>query len=133
MQYVFMWTVNDLPIYDMTSRWTTAGVMGYPVCMDDARAFHLQYGRKACNFYYHTQFLPEDHPYRRKKKAFTKNFVEYKVACPRLTRDQIRNWVVDINPAIEMPLTLPFNYGSDHKWTKKSIFCDLPYWAMYLI
>ncbi|KAL0439230.1 UNVERIFIED_CONTAM: hypothetical protein Slati_2406000 [Sesamum latifolium] len=28
--------------------------------MDDTRAFHLQYGRKACYFDCHRQFLPED-------------------------------------------------------------------------
>ncbi|KAL0405472.1 UNVERIFIED_CONTAM: hypothetical protein Slati_3861100 [Sesamum latifolium] len=33
-----MWTVNDLPVYRMASRWSTAGVMGCPVCMEDTRA-----------------------------------------------------------------------------------------------
>ncbi|KAL0438776.1 UNVERIFIED_CONTAM: hypothetical protein Slati_2360600 [Sesamum latifolium] len=61
--------------------------MGCPICIDDTRAFHLQYGRKACYFDCHRQFLPEDHPYRRNKKAFTKNHVENKVARPRLSRD----------------------------------------------
>ncbi|KAL0392961.1 UNVERIFIED_CONTAM: hypothetical protein Sradi_2518900 [Sesamum radiatum] len=36
-----MWTVNDLPAYGIASGWSTAGVMGSPVCMDDTRAFHL--------------------------------------------------------------------------------------------
>ncbi|KAL0285591.1 UNVERIFIED_CONTAM: hypothetical protein Sangu_2772700 [Sesamum angustifolium] len=36
-----MWTVNDLPAYGMASGWSTTGVMGCPVCMDDTRAFHL--------------------------------------------------------------------------------------------
>ncbi|KAL0290640.1 UNVERIFIED_CONTAM: hypothetical protein Scaly_2664400 [Sesamum calycinum] len=42
--------------------------------------------------------------------------------------DQILNRVANITPAVEMPLSLPDSYGSDHKWTKKSIFRDLPYW-----
>ncbi|KAL0423495.1 UNVERIFIED_CONTAM: hypothetical protein Sradi_0884300 [Sesamum radiatum] len=50
MRAALMWTVNDLPAYGMASRWITAGVMGYPICMDDTRAFHLQHGRKACYF-----------------------------------------------------------------------------------
>ncbi|KAL0324750.1 UNVERIFIED_CONTAM: hypothetical protein Scaly_2442100 [Sesamum calycinum] len=29
--------------YGMASRWTTARVMGCPICMDDTRAFHLQH------------------------------------------------------------------------------------------
>ncbi|KAL0382927.1 UNVERIFIED_CONTAM: hypothetical protein Scaly_0580000 [Sesamum calycinum] len=37
-------TVNDLPTYGMASGWSTAGVMGCPVCMDDTRVFHLQHG-----------------------------------------------------------------------------------------
>ncbi|KAL0381257.1 UNVERIFIED_CONTAM: hypothetical protein Sangu_0190000 [Sesamum angustifolium] len=87
MRATLMWTVNDLPAYGMTSGWSTAGVMGCPVCIDDIRAFHLQHGRKACYFDCNKQFLPEHHPYRRNKKAFTKNRVENKVARPRLTGD----------------------------------------------
>ncbi|KAK4388230.1 hypothetical protein Sango_2429600 [Sesamum angolense] len=30
MQAALMWTVNDLPAYGMTSKWSTAGVMGCP-------------------------------------------------------------------------------------------------------
>ncbi|KAL0306995.1 UNVERIFIED_CONTAM: hypothetical protein Sradi_6116800, partial [Sesamum radiatum] len=87
----FMWTVNDLPAFGMAFRWSTTGVMGYPICMKDTRAFYLENSRKACYFDSHRQFLPPDHPYRRNKKAFTKNRVERKVARPRLTGEQIRN------------------------------------------
>ncbi|KAL0416558.1 UNVERIFIED_CONTAM: hypothetical protein Slati_3487700 [Sesamum latifolium] len=127
MRAALMWTVNDLPAYRMASGWSTAGVMGCPICMDDTWAFHLQHGRKACYFDCHRQFLPEQHPYRRSKKAFTKNRVEDKVAHPRLSGDQLLDWVADINLVVEMPLSLPESYGTDHKWTKKSIFWDLPY------
>ncbi|KAL0307339.1 UNVERIFIED_CONTAM: hypothetical protein Sradi_6151200, partial [Sesamum radiatum] len=41
MQAALMWTVNHLPAYGMAFGWSTAGVMGCPVCMDDTRAFHL--------------------------------------------------------------------------------------------
>ncbi|KAK4389754.1 hypothetical protein Sango_2312400 [Sesamum angolense] len=68
-----MWTVNDLPTYGMASGWSTAGIMGCPICMDDTNAFHLQHGRKACYFDCHKRFLPQDHPYQRNKKAFIKN------------------------------------------------------------
>ncbi|KAL0416192.1 UNVERIFIED_CONTAM: hypothetical protein Slati_3451100 [Sesamum latifolium] len=68
-----MWTVNDLPAYGMAFGWSSAGVMECPVCMEHTRAFYLQNGRKACYFDCHIQFLPPDHPYRRNKKAFTKN------------------------------------------------------------
>ncbi|KAL0334118.1 UNVERIFIED_CONTAM: hypothetical protein Sangu_1568000 [Sesamum angustifolium] len=84
--------------------------MGCSVSMDDTRAFNPQHGRNACYFDCHTQFLPEDHPYPRNKKGFTKNHVEYKVACPRLIGDPIRDWVADTSPAIEIPSTLRLGY-----------------------
>ncbi|KAL0456082.1 UNVERIFIED_CONTAM: hypothetical protein Slati_0947400 [Sesamum latifolium] len=118
MRVALMWTVNDLTAYGMTSGWSTAGVMGCLVCMDDTRAFHLQHGRKACYFDCHRQFLPEQHLYRRNKKAFTKNHVDNKVARPRLSEDQILDWVADINPAVQILLFLPEGYGTDQKWTK---------------
>ncbi|KAL0363997.1 UNVERIFIED_CONTAM: hypothetical protein Sangu_0497300 [Sesamum angustifolium] len=131
MQAALMWTVNDLPAYGMASRWSTAGVMGCSFCMDDARAFHLQYYRKACYFDCHRQFLPTHHPYRKNKKAFTKNCIENKVTRPRLTGDQILDRFA--SSVVEMLLSLPDGYGSNHKWTKKSIFWDLPYWSTLLI
>ncbi|KAL0427262.1 UNVERIFIED_CONTAM: hypothetical protein Slati_2901000 [Sesamum latifolium] len=93
MSATLMWTVNDLPAYGMASEWSSTGVMGCPVCMEDTRAFYLQNGRKAYYFDCHRQFLPPDHPYHRNKKVFTKNRVERKVARPRLTEKQIRDWL----------------------------------------
>ncbi|KAL0451626.1 UNVERIFIED_CONTAM: hypothetical protein Slati_1140700 [Sesamum latifolium] len=90
--------------------------------MDNTPAFHLQHGRKACYFNCHRQFLPEYHPYERNKKAFTKNRVEYKIAHPRLTGEQIRDWVTHFSPTVEQPLTFPSGYLSNYKWTKKNIF-----------
>ncbi|KAL0284724.1 UNVERIFIED_CONTAM: hypothetical protein Scaly_2841100 [Sesamum calycinum] len=49
-----------------------------------------------------TDRFPEHHPYRTNKRAFTKNRVENKIACPRLTGDQILNQVAHISPAVEM-------------------------------
>ncbi|KAL0277949.1 UNVERIFIED_CONTAM: hypothetical protein Sradi_7310600 [Sesamum radiatum] len=50
MWATLIWIVNYLPAYVMASGWSTAGVMGCPVCMDDTRAFHMQHGRKAFYF-----------------------------------------------------------------------------------
>ncbi|KAL0361983.1 UNVERIFIED_CONTAM: hypothetical protein Scaly_1153500 [Sesamum calycinum] len=133
MRATLMWIVNGLTAYRMASGWSTAGVIGCPVCMNDTRAFHLKHGRKACYIDCHRQFLPTRHAYRRNKKAFTKNRVENKVAHPRLIGDKILDQVANISPTVEMPLSLPDGYGSDDKWTKKSIFTDLPYWSMLLI
>ncbi|KAL2231197.1 UNVERIFIED_CONTAM: hypothetical protein Sindi_1714100 [Sesamum indicum] len=88
MQEALMWTMNYLPAHGMASGYSIVGVMSCLICMDDTRAFYLQHGRKVCYFDCYKQFLPEHHPYQRNKKAFTKNFVEHKVACPRLTGNQ---------------------------------------------
>ncbi|KAL0454599.1 UNVERIFIED_CONTAM: hypothetical protein Slati_0799100 [Sesamum latifolium] len=91
MRAALMWTVNDLPAYGMASGWSTTGVMGCPVCMEDTRAFYLQNG------------------------------------------EQIRDWVEEFSVAVEAPLLHPDGYGSEHKWTKKSIFWELEYWSTHLI
>ncbi|KAL0325163.1 UNVERIFIED_CONTAM: hypothetical protein Sradi_5085600 [Sesamum radiatum] len=110
-----MWIVNDLPAYGVAFGWSSAGIMGCPISMDDTRAFHLQLGRKTCYFDYHRQFLSEDHHYRWNQKVFTKNRVEYKVIHLRLTGEQICDWIVDMSSVVEMSLTLPSSHGSDHK------------------
>ncbi|KAL0440493.1 UNVERIFIED_CONTAM: hypothetical protein Slati_2532300 [Sesamum latifolium] len=122
MRVALMWIVNDLPAYGMASEWSSSGVMGCPVCMKDTPAFYLQNDRKACYFNCHRQFLPSDHPYRRNKKAFTKNRVERKVARPRLTGEHIHDSVEEFSSAVEVPLSLLNGFGIKHKWTKKNIF-----------
>ncbi|KAL0287390.1 UNVERIFIED_CONTAM: hypothetical protein Scaly_2766300 [Sesamum calycinum] len=47
--------------------------------------------------------------------------------------EQIRNWVEEFSPAVEVSLSLPDGYGIEYKWTKKSIFWELEYWSMHLI
>ncbi|KAL0378814.1 UNVERIFIED_CONTAM: hypothetical protein Sradi_3186900 [Sesamum radiatum] len=43
-------------------------------------------------------------------------------------------WTVNNLPGYGMASGgVPTSYGSEHKWTKKSIFWDLPYWSMLLI
>ncbi|KAL0311546.1 UNVERIFIED_CONTAM: hypothetical protein Sangu_2449300 [Sesamum angustifolium] len=46
MRTALMWTVNDIPAYEIAFGWITAGVMGCLVCMDDTRAFHPQHGHQ---------------------------------------------------------------------------------------
>ncbi|KAL0294795.1 UNVERIFIED_CONTAM: hypothetical protein Sradi_6868000 [Sesamum radiatum] len=55
------------------------------------------------------------------------------VARPRLTGEQIRDWVEDFSLAVEVPLSLSDGYGVEYKWTKKSIFWELEYWSTHLI
>ncbi|KAL0316473.1 UNVERIFIED_CONTAM: hypothetical protein Sradi_5525500 [Sesamum radiatum] len=71
--------------------------------------------------------------HRRNKRSFTKNRQERKIARPRLTGDEIRHRVEQYGTAVEEPLTYPLGYGNVHKWIKKNIFWDLPYWNTHLI
>ncbi|KAL0401778.1 UNVERIFIED_CONTAM: hypothetical protein Slati_4207700 [Sesamum latifolium] len=133
MRAALMWIENDLPGYGMASGWSSAGVIRCPVCMKDTRAFYLLNGRNACYFDCHRQFLPPDHPYHRNKKVFTKNQVEMKVARPRLIGEQIRNWVEEFSPAVEVSLLFTDVCKIEHKWTKKNIFWELEYWSTHPI
>ncbi|KAL0387661.1 UNVERIFIED_CONTAM: hypothetical protein Sradi_2647900 [Sesamum radiatum] len=133
MRATLMWTVNDFPAYGMLSSWSTAGIMGCLICMDNTGAFHLQHGRKACYFDCHRQFLKAGHPYRRNKKAFTKGRVEKNEAPPRSNGEEVWHSVRYFKSAIEDPVSYPPGYGTEHKWTKISIFWDLPYWTTNMI
>ncbi|KAL0434228.1 UNVERIFIED_CONTAM: hypothetical protein Slati_2757100 [Sesamum latifolium] len=106
MRAALMWTVNDLLACGMASGWSTIDVMGCPVCIEYTRT---------------------------RKHSLFKNLVERKVARPRLTEEQIRDWVEEFSVAVEAPLSLPDGYRSEHKWTKKSIFRELEYWSTHLI
>ena len=41
--------------------------------------------------------------------------------------------MANLRTAMEDPLRMPPGYGQTHKWTKRSIFWDLPYWRTNLI
>ncbi|KAK4382692.1 hypothetical protein Sango_2847500 [Sesamum angolense] len=107
--------------------------MGCPICMDNTRAFHLQHGRKSCYFDCHRQFLKAGYPYRRNKKAFTKGRVENNEAPPRSNGEEVWRSVRYFKSAIEDPVSYPPGYGTEHKWTKRSIFWDIPYWTTNMI
>ncbi|KAL0419059.1 UNVERIFIED_CONTAM: hypothetical protein Sradi_1319400 [Sesamum radiatum] len=48
MRAALMWTVNDLPIYGMAFGWSTTGIMGCPVCMDNiGHSISSTVGRRA--------------------------------------------------------------------------------------
>ncbi|KAL0402233.1 UNVERIFIED_CONTAM: hypothetical protein Slati_4253200 [Sesamum latifolium] len=45
----------------------------------------------------------------------------------------MRDWVEEFSVAVEVPLSHPDGYNSEHKWTKKNIFWELEYWSTHLI
>ncbi|XP_019182646.1 PREDICTED: uncharacterized protein LOC109177671 [Ipomoea nil] len=62
-------TINDFPAYGNLSGYTTKGAKACPVCEDETVDLWLNNSRKNV-FMSHRTFLPIDHPYRKRKKAF---------------------------------------------------------------
>ncbi|KAL0289412.1 UNVERIFIED_CONTAM: hypothetical protein Sangu_2614300 [Sesamum angustifolium] len=133
MCVVLMWTVNDLPAYRMAYEWSTTGVIGCPVCIENTRAFYMQNGRKPYYFDCYKQFLPPNHPYCRSKKTFTENRVERKVACPRLTENRSTTGLKSLVLRLKCRCHSQMAMIASNKWTKKSIFWEFEYWSTHLI
>ena len=51
----------------------------------------------------------------------------------RLTGEQIWEREHNFPYAVEDPNGMTVGYGSMHKWTKWSIFWELPYWKTHLV
>ncbi|CAH9090118.1 unnamed protein product [Cuscuta europaea] len=85
MKAAIMWTISDFPAYGMLSGWSTAGVMGCPVCIEKSNEFWLKNSRKTSYFDCHRKFLPPNHPYRKDKKSFIKGRKDHDPPPPILT------------------------------------------------
>ncbi|XP_025653186.1 uncharacterized protein [Arachis hypogaea] len=134
LKAALMWTINDFPAYGMLSGWSTGGRLACPVCMEDTKAFWLDYGGKNSWFDCHRRYLPEGHPYRRNKVGFKKNVEEDEGPPIRLSGEQIwervRHYPKIVDTGGQVRLT---GYGVEHNWTKRSIFWDLSYWKDHLV
>ncbi|GLT29876.1 hypothetical protein SLA2020_047120 [Shorea laevis] len=58
MKATLLWTITDFPSYGMLFGWSTHEKLSCPYCMENTKAFQLQYGRKTLFFDCHRQFLP---------------------------------------------------------------------------
>lgn len=136
MKASVMWTINDFPAYGMLSGWSTHGKMACPYCMDDVKSFNLPHSKKACWFDCHRRFLPKDHSFRTQKSAFTKNREEHSDPPEILTGEELASVVAEL-PDVKFGRTFEKEqidgYHKKHKWTKRSIFWELPYWKTNLI
>jgi Transposase family tnp2/Domain of unknown function (DUF4218) len=136
MRAVLMWTVSDLPAFEMLSGWGTHGRLGCPRCMTHTKAFQLLHGGKPTWFDCHRCFLPPDHEFRRDMRNFLKNRVENDPPPPMLTGEELLEKVNKLPPirwGKKIPLKQISGYGITHHWQKKSIFWRLPYWSSLLI
>ncbi|XP_047340380.1 uncharacterized protein LOC124943970 [Impatiens glandulifera] len=133
MKAMLLWTISDFPAYGMLSGWSTHGIDGCPICMKKSKSFRLKYGRKACYFDCHRQFLSPEHPYRNDTQHFTKDRVETTLHPPIKDGNEIWSEISHYKLASETPHDYPHGFGDYHKWTKRSIFWELPYWKKLLI
>lgn len=133
MKAAVMWTINDFPAYGMLSGWMTMGKRACPICMERSKAFTLDTSKKTSWFDCHRQFLPQDHPFRRNKTAFTKDTVETSTPPRRLSGEEVWEIVKDLPSVEESVEHYPSDYRVKHNWTKRSIFWELPYWKTHLL
>ncbi|XP_074283650.1 uncharacterized protein LOC141608187 [Silene latifolia] len=122
---------NDIDVYlaplieDLKLLWNV-GVKtdkGCPICCDDTESEWLENCGK---FVYRggRRFLPENHQYRKKKKAFYGK-TEYRPPPFFLSGKEYHKRVMNINTEFGKPYRPPPD-GVYH--TMRSIFWDLPYW-----
>ncbi|GLT26241.1 hypothetical protein SLA2020_013230 [Shorea laevis] len=136
MKAALLWTISDFPSYGMLSGWSTHGKLSCPYCMENTKAFQLQYGRKTSFFDCHYQFLPPRHPFRKDKKNFYLNRVEKSPSPPRLDgtlMEERVNQLPDIVFGQPLRKHSIAGFGVFHNWVKRSIFWELPYWKDLLI
>ncbi|GLT86796.1 hypothetical protein SLE2022_049140 [Rubroshorea leprosula] len=124
MKATLLWIITDFLSYGMLTGWSTHGRLSCPYCMENTKAFQLQYERKTSFFDCHRQFLPPKHPFRKDKKIFYVNRVE-KAPPPRLDGSLIEERV---NQLLDIVFGLPLRkqsipgFGVFHNWVKRSIF-----------
>ncbi|GKV43375.1 hypothetical protein SLEP1_g50673 [Rubroshorea leprosula] len=132
-----LWTngVETYDSYGMLSGWSTHGKLSCPYCMENTKAFQLQYGRKTSFFDCHRQCLPPKHPFRRDKNFYL-NRVEKSHPPPSLDGTLMEEMVNQL-PGIVFGQPLRKHsiagFGVFHNWVKRSIFWELPYWKDLLI
>ncbi|XP_047309058.1 uncharacterized protein LOC124912474 [Impatiens glandulifera] len=133
LKAMLLWIINDFSAYGMLSGWSTHCIHEWPICMKSSNSFHLKFSKKPCYFDSHIQFLAQDHPYR----VDTDHFLHGKTAINQMpsrpTGVELWNVVSGMKFAFKDPDGYPPSYGVSHKWTKKSIFWELPYWGSFLI
>ncbi|WVZ20245.1 hypothetical protein V8G54_007567 [Vigna mungo] len=133
MRAMLMWTINDFPAYGMLSGWSTHGKLACPHCMEHTKAFRLYHEGKNSWFDSHRRFLPNEHPFRRNKKAFKKGEVDMEEAPPKPSPLEVWSRVRAYPKVTENGVETINGYGEWHNWTKRSIFWDLPYWKDNLL
>lgn len=154
LKAVLLWTINDFPAYGNLSGCVVKGYHGCPICGEETQSCRLKHSRK--NVYMaHRMFLPEDHPFRKQKKAFNGE-QEFRSAPIPLTGEEVAEKVNGIKTlwGKPVPKEKPKKKNKKSKrstslkrkrvedvsddgaricWKKKSIFFNLDYWEHLLL
>jgi Transposase family tnp2 len=69
LRAVIFYTINDFPAYGNLSGHRTKGAKACPICGEETHTIRLKNCGKSIYLGYR-RFLNQNHPYRRKKKAF---------------------------------------------------------------
>ncbi|XP_065856508.1 uncharacterized protein [Euphorbia lathyris] len=115
-------TINDFPAYGNLPGYTVKGKMACPICEDDMEAVRLHHCGKHV-YMNHRRFLPLNHPFRRKKKAFNGTTEKKKARLPLCGSE-----VYDRVKGIETVFGKPNKSNTMGGYKKMSIFWKLPYW-----
>ncbi|XP_028095166.1 uncharacterized protein LOC114295170 [Camellia sinensis] len=125
MRAALMWTIHDWPAFGDISGWRTKGHYSCYTCNDDPYFQSLK-GKTA--YTNHRCYLPQNHPERRKSKAYSgkhekrKRSLELPVKKILEQLDRVTGVTYEKHPRNKKRLRQALN------WTKVSILYELPYW-----
>ncbi|XP_062114463.1 uncharacterized protein LOC133825550 [Humulus lupulus] len=71
LKAMLLWTINDFPTYGILAGYATKGKYGCPICGENSNVVWLKHSKKM-SFCNHIRFLPQHHPYRKKKYTTTR-------------------------------------------------------------
>ena len=126
MHVWYQYSMHDLPAYALFAGFCVHGKFGCPTCKAALQFHWLKAGGKYSCFDLHRQFLPPKHPFRKDKKNFIKGKVVKNLAAPTMTGEHVLAQLNSLEPDPERPGYFK-GYNSEHAWTHKTCFWDLPY------
>ncbi|XP_015162550.1 uncharacterized protein [Solanum tuberosum] len=135
MQASLLWTINDFPVYENLSGWSTKGKLACPCCNKDNSSIRLANCKKRC-FMGHRRYIPHSDKWRNETKTFDENKEES--PAPKIRSGiEIFDKVQDLEglPLSKDPKKrkkISHEKWQDN-WNKKSIFFELPYWNCLLL
>lgn len=125
LKAILLWTINDFPAYGNLAGCTTKGEFACPVCGPNTCSRWLKDSQKTV-YMGHRRFLHMKHCWRDKKKSRFDGTEEMgrppKPLNSRAILDALKNVKNDFGKRKRK--------RSKEIWKKKSIFFDLPYWAV---